>query len=58
MMAATEETTARAPRRNHTPVFKANAALAAVRASGRRLVAQPKTITSIGMREWVHIGQL
>jgi len=23
----------------------------------RRLIAQPNTITSIGLREWVHIGQ-
>ena len=23
----------------------------------RKLIAQPETITSIGMREWVHIGQ-
>jgi hypothetical protein len=23
----------------------------------RKLIAQPDTITSIGMRDWVHIGQ-
>jgi len=25
--------------------------------AGRKLVAQPETITSIGMRNWAHIGQ-
>jgi hypothetical protein len=26
-------------------------------AAWRKLIAQPKTITSIGMRDWAHVGQ-
>jgi transposase len=26
-------------------------------AAWRKLIAQPETITSIGMRDWVHVGQ-
>jgi hypothetical protein len=26
-------------------------------AAWRKLIAQPETITSIGMREWAHVGQ-
>ena len=26
-------------------------------AAWRRLIAQPETITSIGMRDWAHVGQ-
>jgi hypothetical protein len=27
-------------------------------AAWRKLIAQPETITSIGMRDWAHVGQL
>ena len=26
-------------------------------AAWRKLIAQPQTITSIGMRDWAHVGQ-
>ena len=26
-------------------------------AAWRNLIAQPKTLTSIGMRDWAHVGQ-
>ena len=31
--------------------------IAAACEAWRRLIAQPQTITSIGMREWAHVGQ-
>jgi hypothetical protein len=30
---------------------------AIVDAAWRKLIAQPQTITSIGMRDWAHVGQ-
>ena len=34
-----------------------NAIVDAACAAWRKLIAQPKTITSIGMRDWAHVGQ-
>ena len=34
-----------------------DAIIDAARAAWRKLIAQPETITSIGMRDWAHVGQ-
>jgi hypothetical protein len=34
-----------------------DAIVGAACAAWRRLIAQPETITSIGMRDWAHVGQ-
>lgn len=44
--------------RNSNHVFEAyDAIIDAARDTWRKLVAEPKPITSIGMRDWAHIGQ-
>ena len=37
-------------------VFKADAIVDAACHAWRKLIAQPETITSIGMRDWAHVG--
>ena len=42
---------------SNTVIENYDAIVDAACAAGQKLIAQPETITSIGMRDWAHIGQ-